>query len=166
MWHQRSWVRIPSSTQKPMQTHRLFCCSKAASPSLSNVVMWTLRAQSQYLSLPCNSCNSSLRHQDLFFAASATLPCNSRNSQWAASCRRGISVQSYCPLCNKIVLWWALPLFRRQSPRVYCPLRNAGRYHIPIRSTATTNAGRYSLGQKQAPQPSLKAAGPARLNLT
>ena len=118
---------------KPMQTHRLFCCSKAASPSLSNVVMWTLRAQSQYLSLPCNSCNSSLRHQDLFFAASATLPCNSRNSQWAASCRRGISVQSYCPLCNKIVLWWALPLFRRQSPRVYCPLRNAERYLIPIR---------------------------------
>ena len=26
MWHQRSWVRIPSSTQKPMQTHRLFLC--------------------------------------------------------------------------------------------------------------------------------------------
>ena len=26
MWHQRSWVRIPSSTQKPMQMHRLFLC--------------------------------------------------------------------------------------------------------------------------------------------
>ncbi len=60
---------------KPMQKHRLFCCSKVASPSLSNVVIWTLRAQSQYLSLPCNSCNSSLRHQELFFAASVTFHC-------------------------------------------------------------------------------------------
>ena len=125
------------------------------------------------------------------------LPDSSCISQWAASCRRSISGQSYCPLCNKIVMWWALHLFRSQSPRVYCPLRIAGRYHIPIRSTATTNcrkishthqeyshyemqkdtsypsgvqppriAGRCSLRQKQAPQPSLKAAGPARLNLT
>ena len=72
------------------------------------------------------------------------LPDSSCISQWAASYHRGISGQSYCPLCNKIVLWWALPLFRRQSPRVYCPPRIAGRYHIPIRSTATTNCRKIS----------------------
>ena len=89
------------------------------------------------------------------------LPDSSCISQWATTCPISISGQSYCPLCNKIVLWWALSLFRRQSPRVYCPLRNAERYIIPIRSTAATkcrkiphtyqgvqpprNAGRYHI---------------------
>ena len=157
-----------------MQTHRLFCCSKAASPSLSNVVMWTLRAQSQYLSLPWSSCNSSLQLPQLFFAASGTLPCGIRNFSlqlpqfavgsllpqkylWALllpTVQQNCSVVGTVPF-QKAISQGVLPTTKcRKIPHTYQGVQ------------PPQIAGKCSLRQKQAPQPSLKAAGPARLNLT